>query len=160
MTEKLWYNQTTPNPCVKTLHTLRPLQKRRTSSNLRKPHHRLECASAALWTNNLSYPILTDRVGWGRIGYLSSITRNTSHPTQSYPTLPHLTTSYFVPHWIPSWLGWNPTSSYTGFFCHPTMSYLILPHLTTAYPVLPLSTRPYVVLYCHPTLASTPSYHI
>ena len=69
---------------------------------------------------------------------MSAITRKTSHPTQSYFILPHLTTSYFVLHWIPSWLGWNPTSSYTGFFCQPTMSYLILPHLTTSYPVLPL----------------------
>ena len=50
---------------------------------------------------------------------------------------------------MPSWIGWHPTSSYTGFFCQPTLSYLILPQLTTS--------PSYVVFYCQPTRDSTPS---
>ena len=41
-----------------------------------------------------------------------------------------------------------------------SLSYLSLPHLTTSCPVLPLSTRSYVVFYCQPTLEPTPSYLI
>ena len=111
-----------------------------------------------------------------------------AHELPSQPTLPtssytgfhcHPTTSYLVLHWLllPSYpvlpypsqsylIQPHPTlystalltSSYTGSFCDSTLYYLILPHLTTSYPVLLLSTPPYVVFYCHPTLDATPSY--
>ena len=93
--------------------------------------------------------------------------------TTSYPVSPLSTRSYVVSYCQPalSYLILLHPTSYTVpycqpnrvlhcFFCESTLYYLILPHLTTSYPVLPVSTPSYVVVYCHPTLDSTPSYRI
>ena len=78
--------------------------------------------------------------------YIEAYCHPTSHKTQSYSILPHLTTSYIVLHYIlltsypvlpyPTTSNPHPTSSYTTVSCQPTLSFLILLHPTASNPTL------------------------
>ena len=110
-----------------------------TPSYLILPHPTLDSTPIPSY---LAYLILTDRVGWGRVGCLSAMARDTSHfyPTPSNhillrPTLDSILTIPILPY--PTM---HPASSYTSVSSHPALSYIILPPLTTSNHILPCCT--------------------